>query len=1099
MLRIVKSGFYSGGRERIYEEIKRLSDEGKRSILIVPEQQTVLAEATLSRIIPPSASTVFEVTNFTRLANTVFRALGGLSGEYCDRTRASLIMWRALTELSAVLSVTSARGEVSAGLVAAMLRAVSEMQSLAITPSQLAEAADAVSSDRRLKSKLEDLSRVFALYKSLLSEKYSDTLDDAEAMIKRLSENPDFFSDTEIYVEGFTSFTEPQYKLLGLLGARTALTVLLAVSPGREDAFEFTEIRGCEERIIRSARRAGADVRLVKEEGYPRRHDPALAEICADLWSIIPQKDNIYLQNANSLRIFEAQTPFDECEFICADIKRRVMEGCSYSDLAIVCRTTDKYAGILDCALNRAGIPDFSSYRRDVSEFEAIKFIYSAYSAIRSFAREDVITYAKCPLSGISREECDEFESYVNKWQISGKRFTEDAWSMNPLGYTTERPEGTDEKLLRINQTKNKLIAPLLELRERTSRADTAGEQTRVLLDFLLERDTEEMLERRADLLLSMGEGELAEDNRALWGVIVNAMDALYEVLCDIPCNAETFLSQLKATLSAADVASIPAFSDVVTVGQADMLRLNEKKHVYMLGVNAGEFPASVSDTSFFSEHDKAQLSSLGLTVKPELEVKDARELYIFSRVFSYATESVTLSYSAASTSFKATSRAEVIDKISALTGERVKPVKISSLPITDRLYSPEDATSAIGDLGELYPAVREALIASGREREVRISEGEVSNSELRLGESSLRALYEKPLALTQTRIDKYSSCPFGHFCKYTVNLSEDERAEFDAASIGSFIHSILENFFRALSDKGIRADGLSREERVELTRLSAMKYVEELGENTRGGSPRTRIKIERLCRAAMPVVDGLCEEFSESLFEPRFFELALKRGGDGSPDPISLSTDTGEVTIYGIIDRVDTYKKGDDVYVRVVDYKTGHKSFSPDDMAEGSNLQMFLYLKSLIETENASFKEKMGVGDGGRLIPAGVIYVKTAVSDVRVDLPDDALAEETVKSNQKREGMVLGDPEILSAMRLKYTPVYSERTPDKVPAAKEKLLFSEESFGDIMKTVEGSVADVADRMRQGKIEAHPKHKGSDSLPCEYCEFKPICRSAVKK
>ena len=149
---------------------------------------------------------------------------------------------------------------------------------------------------------------------------------------------------------------------------------------------------------------------------------------------------------------------------------------------------------------------------------------------------------------------------------------------------------------------------------------------------------------------------------------------------------------------------------------------------------------------------------------------------------------------------------------------------------------------------------------------------------------------------------------------------------------------------------------------------------------------------------------------------------------------------------------------------------------------------------------EKTKFKESVGAGGNGRLIPAGVIYVKTAVSDVEVSLPDDSLAEETVKANQKREGMVLNDPEILSAMNLKYTPVYSERTPDKVSSTKEKFLFTEDGFDEIMRTVEGSVVSVADRMRSGRIEAAPKQNGaSASLPCEYCEFKPICRSVVKK
>ena len=55
-------------------------------------------------------------------------------------------------------------------------------------------------------------------------------------------------------------------------------------------------------------------------------------------------------------------------------------------------------------------------------------------------------------------------------------------------------------------------------------------------------------------------------------------------------------------------------------------------------------------------------------------------------------------------------------------------------------------------------------------------------------------------------------------------------------------------------------------------------------------------------------------------------------------------------------------------------------------------------------------------VGEGGRLIPAGVIYVKTSVRDVRIDTPDDGLASAAVKAAQGREGMVLNDPEVIKA-----------------------------------------------------------------------------------
>ena len=1095
MLKIVRSRFASSARESFCAEISRLVGEGRRAQLIVPEQQTVMAEAWMAKILPPVSVLNFEVTNFTRLANTTFRALGGLSGEYCDSAKKSLIMWRTLTELAPTLDMTSGRRDINPGLVDQALAAVGQMQNLGIKPSDLTEAAslEAVKGDKRLLSKLNDLASIFALYKSLLGKRYSDVSDDAEAMIRKLNENPDFLSDTEIFIEGFSSFTEPQYRLIAILAARTNLSVALTLPKGRENAFEYSEIAECQARLISCARKQNADIKLTREEGYSKKRNESLDEICDLLWSTTKPNDNITLQNSDDLRVFEAANPYEECAFVCEDIKRRVMLGASYSDFAIVARGIDGYRGILDGALADAKIPAFISLRRDINEFEAIKLIYTAYSAARGFRREDVISYAKCALSGVKRSECDEFEMYVSKWQINGSRFTDgDVWNMNPLGYTLHRDADTDEKLMRIHSVRERIIRPLSSLADKAMVAKTVREQAEVLLDFLIKIDLESSLKERAKALTSMGENALAEENLALWQIICRALDTLVVVLDDAPCDAEAFLSQLKVVFSATDVGRIPTYIDQVTVGSADMLRLYEKKHIYLIGVNAGKFPSTVSDKSYFSDRDRKKLSECGLAISPELEINGARELYIFSRAFSYATESVTVSYSAADTRFKAIEPAEVIDRIALLTGDAVKAVRVENIPISDRLYSPDHALGMMGELDADYDSVREALIRSGYEREMAVCDGDISNSTVRLGSSIVAE--GRALSLTQTRIDSYVGCPFGYFCRYIINLKEDERAEFDARSIGSFIHAILENFFRTLSEQGRSSGELTADERITLTREAAEKYITQLGEDVINASASTRIKTQRLCRAALPVVEGLCEEFKLSAFEPRFFELSLG-GGESTPDPVRLETEGGGVRIYGIIDRVDAYKKGEDVYLRVVDYKTGHKEFSPDDMAEGANLQMFLYLKALVESENEKFRESLGVGEGGRLIPAGVIYVKTSVRDVRVDTPDDMLAGEAVKSAQGREGMILNDPEVITAMTLKYSPVYSKRTPDKIAKTKEKFLYTEDGWQEIMQTVEGAVCQVADGIRSGVMDVNPKeHKGK--TPCDFCEFKPICRKA---
>ena len=1098
MLRIIKSGFTSGGHERIKEEILGCVSRGERALLVVPEQQTVMAEAEMADFLPPSSALIFEVTNFTRLANSTARALGGISGEYCDKTKRSLLMWRALVELSPILSNGTGVNE---GLVKRYMNASSSLDGLGITSEDLTRAAESgLIADNRLRSKLSDLSIVHSLHKRLMAEKYGSAEDEIGRMLRKLRENSDYLSDTAVFIEGFTSFTVTQHALISELAKRLPLTVLLYISHASGDSFEYTEVNHTLEKLKRSARLVGSDIKILTEDS--RANSDGVISLVGDLiWRNIHGFDKLSLQNREEIRIFEADTPFDECEFIASDIKRRVIAGERYSDFAIVARSADKYSGILDTALSLADIPAFVSNPSDLSSFEAIKLIYSAYAVLRSgFARENVITYAKCAIAGISRDECDELEYYAEKWQISGSRFSDgELWSMNPDGYTTRREADAAERLIRINGIKNRLITPLIAFGEAVKAAKTVRDHAEALVDHLVAIGVPDALAKRAAELAVMNESAASEECGRMWGLICDALDTLVEVSGELEADIDSFVGQLKICFGAADISRIPAHVDEVTVGSADMLRLYGKKHIYLMGVNAGEFPANVTDNSYFTEGDKAALLAAGLEIAPELEERGARELYIFTRALTYSRETLTLSYSAKDTRYKSRERSEAIGRIIRLFDGDLKVKRISELSVCDRLWSAESALTVAADMTDAEAsAAAEALDRAGLSRLLGACDGDITNELLEIDGNIIREDKSAPLSLTQSRIDSFNNCPFAHFCRYTLSLTAEEPAEFDARNIGTFIHAILENVFRELTDEDRSTAELTAEERVAITTRAAEKYIAELGEGAATASSVTKIKISRLVRASLPVVDGLCDEFSESRFKPRFFELAIRGGRSELPDPVVTRSEGGnDILIYGYIDRVDTYERGDDVFVRVVDYKTGAKSFSPSDLAEGKNLQMFLYLKSILDSDKKEFLASMNA-DGKRLKPAGVVYVKTAISDQKIDLPDDALAEEAVRSAQKREGMVLDDADVISAMGLKYTPLYSARTPDKIPDSKRELMFTEQSLDTLMQDALGSVGKTADRMCSGDIRAVPKlHDGRTY--CDSCEYKAVCRSAVVK
>ena len=456
MLNLVRAMLSSRDSRELNAAIRESVDEGKKSYLIVPEQDTVMRESELAKLLPSSAPLCFEVTNFTRFADSTLRTLGGISGEYGDKSKKALVMWRALTELAPFLSTTGSGGEVSGSTVSQALSAVAQMQSAGITPTMLSEAAssEAFPEDRRLLSKAEDLARIYTLYKKLLSERFSDTSDGADAANGKLLEHPDYLKGARIFIDGFTSFTEPQYRLITTLSRRAEVTLRLPLPKHREELFEYREPAEALESLKRFIRKDGQDIRITYDH-TTYGTAPAIAELSDNLWRKNSNFDNITLQRDDEIRVFEAPSPYEMCDFVAADIKRRVMAGDSYSDFAVIARRAESYKGIIDCSLSDAGIPCFLSYPRDIGELEAIKLIYTAYATLRSgFAREDVITYSKCGLVGISRDECDEFESYVNTWRLSGSVFlSEDDWNMSSTGYFSARRPDESELIQRINST----------------------------------------------------------------------------------------------------------------------------------------------------------------------------------------------------------------------------------------------------------------------------------------------------------------------------------------------------------------------------------------------------------------------------------------------------------------------------------------------------------------------------------------------------------------------------------------------------------------------------------------------------------------------
>lgn len=1102
-LKLIYGCLGSHSNDVIRKSIVELVEAKTLCLYIVPEQQTVIAEAAMAKLLPSSAPLCFEVTNFSRLAETVFRQLGGISYNYVDDTARALIMWRTLAELSPIISEFSFSDPES---VSTAISAVSDLRTRGITPSELERASDELP-DSSLRKKLRDLSMIQTLSGAMLSEKYDDSYDDLDRLAELLTKEK-IFDGYHIFIDGFVSFTAQEYRVVRALCARCDLTVALPLPSRSCEKLQFAEARRFESGLRDIAEATGAE--LVEESARAVQIPPIVAHF-ADSIGELSQKS--YVGDTRGLRVIRAEDPYRASDFIACDILRRVQdEGASFSDFAIIVRDAQSYSGIIDSMLERRGIPCFFSSKTDLSSLEPVKLIHSAYAVISNgWRRGDVISFLKCGLSGISADECDEFEDYTARWHINGTRFTDGiAWNMNPDGYTSTRTDYGNALLARVNETRERLTSLLLRFAEAQDEAETIRDHCVALYGFLTELSLPDKLRARAEEAAHAGDSNAADEYGRLWKLICDSLDTLCDVLAEVEADSGTFTRLLELVFGGAALGRIPTYCDQVIIGAADMIRVDDPKHVYILGANKDEFPRAVSDSGLFGSADRTTLRELGLDLGEDVAFLSSRELFYFYRALLFASEGTDIIYTSFGNLKSPNEPAsELLPLLSA--DSPAKKIDASSLPLEFYIREKSTAKEFLRSRGDspALAALIDFLKENEEASEILRKTAPLSVGELSLKDATARKTFGDNISLTQSRISTFTECPFQHFGRYVLKLDPKEEAEINYRDIGNYIHHLLEVFFRQLAKEGRHLSEIPEEELAGIAEEITNQYINEICPDGRAKTARLMRLFERLSRNALVMLHELRDEFAASEFDPALFELPLEREDEARPSPLRIPLSGGGVaSVYGVIDRVDRFERNGDVYLRVVDYKSGSHKFNFSNIASGSDLQLVIYLMSLTSTDKEAFRRLLGCAERGRLLPAGAICLTAGGDGKALPTPSDpASGISRARKTITRSGVLLGDPEILSAMDSteagKFLPVKSTKEGERKAEA-GSLLVSLDEMTELFSNVAGVIAGIGDEIRSGKINTagHVKQTKSRSeiaKRCESCQMKPICRKPVHK
>lgn len=1080
MLRFILGRGGTGKTALIYKKICELAGENSKIMLIVPDQSSFETEKAFLDLLGAKQSKKVLVFGFSRLCRYVFDKTLNSHKNVIDNGTRAVIMSLALEQLSEKLTLLKSRRQQS--LVDVMLRTVTDLKKSSVSADALRLCAESIE-DSTLKTKLIETALASDTFDALVAQSYIDPLDDLTRLYNILLHN-DIFSGYSLFFDGFSGFTAQQLKVIRLLMTQCAETyfslTLDPFSDGSEEVFA-TSVRTCKA-LKDFARRDGIEIKApIKTEKPTRFKSDELKTLEGGAY----RNDYTPCEDVpKDIMLCSASDVYSECELVARQIKRLVIEeGYLYSDISVICHDTAPYSGILNEALLRYDIPFFMDIKADAAVKPAVRLVNSVFRAvIDGFERDDLISLLKTGLTQSSPDEISIFENYAFVWDITKSGFKSE-FTQNPSGFSESFTE-CDEQNLKIAETvRRRIIEPLTEFKN-GAKDKTGGEISLLLYKLLEKLGAPDALRKMYDNFERASERQTGAQQIRIWNMLMEILDKNAAATGSTPLSLARYYELLSLQLSAIQLSEIPQTIDSVTVTTAQRVRVSKQRASFLIGCTDGDFPAAPHTGGIFSPFELKLLSLNDISVSEDFGDIASLETFMAYCCMTSPSEKLYISYPISDLqgnkrvpSSIVTETVKVFPNILMRDDMEFDSRRESMLALKPAFE--EYSRSLCGGQGGLYGLSEifeqdgdysQKLDAIRRARDNRpFAIEKTENAE---------ALFGENLSVSASRIEKFYMCRFSYFCSYGLKIRERRRAEINPMEYGTLVHYILEKFFTTY--KKSEYSEMSEGDIADF----AEKTLEDYTQNYFGGSEsKSRSFMYRLSALKSNVTILLChiaEEMAQSDFEA--VDCELKIGGDIPAYTLSLENGRS-VTIYGSVDRVDIMKKNGESYLRVIDYKTGPKTFKLSDILYGVNLQMLLYLYSI---------EKNGTERYGKVIPSGILYMPSTVPVISGDRDaEEEKVRAEVDKSLKMNGLLLDNCEVIHGMDKSDSGRYIPAKIKLGAPVSARSLATLEDFGKIFKKIDLLVAKMGEELYSGKIPASPVRGAHDG--CKYCPYDSVC------
>jgi ATP-dependent helicase/DNAse subunit B len=843
----------------------------------------------------------------------------GLAGEIADRTgypgrrvsplQRERILDRALEGIE-FDALRDAAG--TAGFARAAGELIAELERSLITPHRFAGAMRTwAEQDPRRSGYARDVATIYRAYAARLDQLGRV---DAELYAWRaldaLRAAPDRWGPEPVFFYGFDDLHALERDAIETLArvVGVEVTVSLTYEAGRAAlsarAEVVEELRPLAERVIELP---------ASDEHYAPTSREALHHLERGLFEPAAAR----IDPGQAVGLLEAGGELAEVELAAAEVLELLRSGVAAEEIAVVFRSPERRAGLIEHLFTRYGIPVAVNRTTTVARTALGRILIAlarcAFQPGRASA-EDLLAYLRAPGLVESSEELDRLEADVRKH------------GLRTLAQARRRvPEAVQLHEIDVLRAAHDPGAELARQAQRLLAAAYRGQ---------------------APLLGDEGE----RDARAV-SATVRALAELEE-LDDRPSGPE--LIELLETL---EISASPR-PPTAAVLLADPLSIRARRFrvVIVCGLQEAEFPLAATPEPFLSDELRRELAACsGLRLRPR-EDGLARERYLFYTSVSRATERVVLAYRSSDEEGNLALPSPFLDDVAELLLDG---------------WSERRRRRMLADV--VWPAA-----TAPTERELARSRAAASAPRAGAVPSPIDAL--GPVALEHVRhsrilsagaLETYADCPVKWLVQRELQPDALE-PDPDALARGSYMHSVLEQVFRRLGGP-VTSESLPRALELLDQVLAGTSHgiAAGRGEAVRAGWARS-VAADLRRYLAQEARAGAGSAWPIYGLELRFgFSDDDDEPGEALP-PLELD---GDVRLRGIIDRVDAESASSAAHPQppraiVRDYKSGgaRPEHQGARWATDRQLQVALYMlavRQLLGLEPvAGFYQPLGGGD---------------------------------------------------------------------------------------------------------------------------------------